>query len=199
MTGTSRNIKLSSSQREVVSSRGLPLQVIACAGSGKTEAVSRRVAAIIEEGGEPESIIAFTFTEKAALELKDRIYERVEEIKGAEFLGRLGPMFVGTIHGYCYHLLQDHVPHFGNYDVLDDHRHSGILSREYKQLGLNTIGSKHWEPIRDFSRIADVIGNEMISPSALGGTTIEKCYGEYLEMLFRFKFSNFQSDHFSSC
>jgi DNA helicase-2/ATP-dependent DNA helicase PcrA len=98
--GPKHKFILSPNQEQVVKARGSALQVIACAGSGKTESISRRVSAIISEGALPESIIAFTFTEKAAVELKDRIYKRVEEVKGTDFLGRLGPMFVGTIHGY---------------------------------------------------------------------------------------------------
>jgi DNA helicase-2/ATP-dependent DNA helicase PcrA len=91
---------LSPEQSAVVDHRGSDLQVIACAGSGKTESVSRRIAALIGEGVEPASIIAFTFTERAAAELKDRVVRRVGERMGEAFLDRLGPMFVGTIHGY---------------------------------------------------------------------------------------------------
>src|SRR5437588_5394484 len=95
-------VELSPAQRQVVDHRGSDLQVIACAGSGKTESISRRVAALIAEGAEPASIVAFTFTERAAAELKDRITRRVAEVKGDTFRDRLGPMFVGTIHAYCF-------------------------------------------------------------------------------------------------
>jgi DNA helicase-2/ATP-dependent DNA helicase PcrA len=54
----------------VIAHRGGHLQVVACAGAGKTEAISRRVAALIEEGVEPSQIVAFTFTERAAEGLK---------------------------------------------------------------------------------------------------------------------------------
>ncbi len=87
----------------------------------------------------PMPFVAFTFTERAALELKDRILKRVKERKGAAFLDRLGPMYVGTIHGYCFRLLQDYVPKYGNYDVLDEHRHAGILAREFFALGLTAV------------------------------------------------------------
>src|SRR2546425_11461142 len=106
-------VLLSPAQEAVVNHRGGDLQVIACAGSGKTESISRRVAGLIAEGAEPASIVAFTFTERAAAELKDRITRRVAEVKGDKFRDRLGPMFVGTIHGYCFRLLQDYVPRFG--------------------------------------------------------------------------------------
>jgi DNA helicase-2/ATP-dependent DNA helicase PcrA len=73
-------IDLTPEQERIISYRDGHLQVIACARSGKTESVSRRVAALINEGEIPESIIAFTFTERAAAELKKRIYERVEKL-----------------------------------------------------------------------------------------------------------------------
>ena len=184
-------IRLSPNQQRVVDCRGSHLQVIACAGSGKTESISRRVASLIAEGADPASIVAFTFTERAAAELKERIVRRVEERMGSDFLDRLGPMFVGTIHSYCFRILQDHVPRYGNYDVLDDHRHAGLLSREYRQLRLSKLGNRHWLPIRDFIRTADVIGNELIDPWRLTGTPLGECYCAYREMLDRYHFLTF--------
>jgi DNA helicase-2/ATP-dependent DNA helicase PcrA len=165
-------LQLSPEQQRVVSHRGSDLQVIACAGSGKTESISRRVAALVAEGVAPEAIVAFTFTERAAAELKDRIGHRVLERLGREALERLGPMSVGTIHGYCFRLLQDHVPEYGNYDVVDQHRHAGLLSREYRTLGLGRLGARHWRPIRDLLKTVEVIGNEQIDPAVLEGSPL---------------------------
>jgi len=128
----------SSEQKKVIAHRGGHLQVVACAGAGKTEAISRRVSSLIEDGVDPAEIIAFTFTERAAASLKTRITRRIAESKGQAFLDRLAPMFVGTIHAYCLHLLQDHVPEFGNFDILDENRLAGLLSREHKRLKLDT-------------------------------------------------------------
>src|SRR3954469_18430084 len=107
-TATTAVFQPSPEQEQVISHRGGHLQVIACAGAGKTEAISRRVSSLIEEGVEPAQIVAFTFTERAAESLKTRITRRVAEAKGLAFLDRLGSMFVGTIHAYCLRLLQDH-------------------------------------------------------------------------------------------
>lgn len=182
---------LSPSQQSVVDLRGSDLQVIACAGSGKTESISRRVAALIAEGAEPPSIVAFTFTERAAAELKERIIDRVAERMGEGFRDRLGPMFVGTIHAYCFRILQDHVPRYGNYDVLDEHRHAGFLSREHHRLGLSKLKAKHWAPIRDFMRTVDVISNERILASALDETPVGERYQAYREALDRYHFLTF--------
>jgi DNA helicase-2/ATP-dependent DNA helicase PcrA len=184
-------VTLSPEQQQVVSHRGADLQVIACAGSGKTESISRRVAELIAEGAPPESIVAFTFTERAAAELKDRIGRRVLERAGPDALERLGPMFVGTIHGYCFRLLQDHVPKYGSYEVLDEHRHAGLLSREYLSLGLGRLGARHWRPIRDFLKTVDVIGNERIEPAVLEGTPLGEVYRDYQAMLERYHFLTF--------
>jgi DNA helicase-2/ATP-dependent DNA helicase PcrA len=70
--------KLEGDALRAVQHRGRPLQIIAAAGSGKTEVVSQRVADLVAEGVAPNSIVAFTFTEKAAEELKRRIELRVE-------------------------------------------------------------------------------------------------------------------------
>jgi DNA helicase-2/ATP-dependent DNA helicase PcrA len=184
-------VTLSHQQLRVVDHRGTDLQVIACAGSGKTESISRRVASLIAEGHEPASIVAFTFTERAAAELKERITQRVADQLGAAFRDRLGPMFVGTIHAYCFRVLQDHVPRYGNYDVLDEHRHAGFLSREYHRLSLGKLKARHWAPIRDFMRTVDVIGNEVIPASALAGTPLGECYQAYREALDRYHFLTF--------
>lgn len=181
---------LSPPQLRAVQHRSSDLQLIACAGSGKTETVAQRVAALIDENVSPEAIVAFTFTERAALELKDRILKRVKEKKGAAFLDRLGPMYVGTIHGYCFRLLQDHVPKYGNYDVLDEHRHAGILAREFFNLGLTAVFPGR-TATADFIRTVDVIGNELIDVATLDGTPLGDCVQKYLQMLERYHFLTF--------
>lgn len=184
-------ITLSPEQQAVVDHRGGDLQVIACAGSGKTESISRRIAALIADGAEPESIVAFTFTERAAAELKERVVERVAERMGAAFRDRLGPMYVGTIHGYCFRILQDHVPRYGNFDLLDPNRHAGLLSREYRTLKLSRLGARHWQPIRDFAQTVDVMGNEMISVDDLGDIPLADCVRDHRALLERYRLMTF--------
>jgi DNA helicase-2/ATP-dependent DNA helicase PcrA len=81
-------------------------------GSGKTEVVSQRALDLLADGVPPEGIVAFTFPARAAAELKERITERVEARLGRHTLDRLNGLFVGTIHSYCFRLLQQHVPRF---------------------------------------------------------------------------------------
>jgi DNA helicase-2/ATP-dependent DNA helicase PcrA len=86
-----------------------------CAGSGKTEVVARRVVQLLTPGRPetllPRNIIAFTFTDKAAAELKERIVTRTRESLGN--IPGLAEMFVGTIHAFCLErgpLARDFVP-----------------------------------------------------------------------------------------
>jgi ATP-dependent exoDNAse (exonuclease V) beta subunit len=76
-------------------------------GHGKTEVVARRVVPLLTPGRPdslvPANIIAFTFTDKAAAELKERILNRTREALGE--LAGMAEMFVGTIHAFCLELL----------------------------------------------------------------------------------------------
>jgi ATP-dependent DNA helicase UvrD/PcrA len=79
-------MKLTASQSKAIEHDGRNLQLIACAGSGKTEVVARRVVHLLTPGREdslvPRNIIAFTFTDKAAAELKERIVTRTRQALG---------------------------------------------------------------------------------------------------------------------
>ncbi len=78
-------MQLTPSQSIAILHSGLNLQLIACAGSGKTEVVARRVVHLLTPGrGDslaPRNIVAFTFTEKAAAELKERIVTRMSVVR----------------------------------------------------------------------------------------------------------------------
>src|SRR5579862_3204290 len=127
---------------DAVRHRGSHVQIIAAAGSGKTEVVSQRVADLLAEGLPAESIVAFTFTERAAEELKNRIANRVEDRLGSTALDRLAGLFVGTIHGFCFRLLQQRVPRYETYDVLDDNQLTAFLSREANRLEIRQLDPK---------------------------------------------------------
>lgn len=142
--------------------RGGPLQIIASAGSGKTEVVSQRIAALIEGGADPNAIVAFTFTEKAAKELKRRTELRVEARMGKAFVDRLNGCYIGTIHAYCYELLRGHVAKYEAYDLLDDNRLAAFLTRERNRIELESLGGKLYANIKDFVRNVQVVENELI-------------------------------------
>jgi DNA helicase II / ATP-dependent DNA helicase PcrA len=120
---------------KVVQSKDRYLRVIAGAGAGKTETMTRRIVGLLARGESSGSIVAFTFTERAAKEIKERIHIRTEELLGPNAAARLGDMYVGTIHAYCMQLLQDHFG-YGNYEVLDENQEMAFILREGWNLGL---------------------------------------------------------------
>src|SRR6267143_5788138 len=124
---------------KAVCHRGSHLQIIASAGSGKTEVVAQRVADLFADSVSPTALVAFTFTDRAAEELKHRIEQRVEARLGKDFIGRLNGCFVGTIHSYCFRLLQQHVATYETYDVLDENRLAAFLTRISNHIGLKDL------------------------------------------------------------
>src|SRR4051812_43035394 len=91
---------LNDEQRAAVESSVRRLLVIASAGSGKTEVMARRVAWwVAAEGVKKDSIVAFTFTEAAAEELKFRIRTWLERVCLPGEDPTLGGMYIGTMHG----------------------------------------------------------------------------------------------------
>jgi hypothetical protein len=131
--------QLEGDARAAVLHGGSHLQIIASAGSGKTEIVAQRFAQLMANGADPAGIIAFTFTKRAADELKARISAHIEERLGPASLGKLCAAFMGTIHSYCFRLLQQHVPRYGIFDVLDERRLTAFLCREEPGLHLRDL------------------------------------------------------------
>lgn len=124
-------------QQEAVACLDQPLQIIACAGSGKTQVISQRIARILAQPGvEPRNVVAFTFTEKAAAELKDRILSILEYERG-EVIG-LAEMYIGTMHGYALDLLQRLVPDTFKFSVLTDITARLLVDKYSKKSGLTT-------------------------------------------------------------
>ena len=160
---------LSGPARDAVHHRGSHLQIIASAGSGKTEVVSQRVVDLLAEGVPAEGIVGFTFTERAAAELKERIIDRVQGRMGRQALDPLNGLFVGTIHSYCFRLLQQHVPRYETYDVLDDTQLTAFLAREGRRLGVRQLDPRDrlFASIYDFLRGVDVVENELLDPATL--------------------------------
>ena len=169
--------ELTGDAKEAALHRGSHIQIIAAAGAGKTEVVSQRVAHLLHEGVAPESIVAFTFTERAAEELKNRIAVRAAQIAGDEIVDRLGSLFVGTIHAYCFRLLQTAVPRYETFDVLDPNQLTAFLVREERRLEIRRLddNGRVFSSIERFLRGLDVVENELLDP-----TTLEGDFGDVL-------------------
>ena len=126
------------SQREAIFAPERNLQVIAAAGSGKTQVMAARVAELLSRDGvTPASIVAFTFTEKAAAELKDRIYRVVRDQHGD--IPGMAEMFIGTMHGYALSALQTHLFRFLKFSVLTDVQTRLFVNRYSNLCGLSSV------------------------------------------------------------
>lgn len=150
---------LTDRQLEAIGEIDRNLQIIACAGSGKTEVVSLRVAEILslksKEGITARNIVAFTYNDRAAAELKDRITCRVTERLGSTV--GLAEMYVGTIHGYCLELLQTYIYEFLKFGVLTEVQARLLVDRYSSQSGLHDLGLRQYAESGLFLNILEVV------------------------------------------
>lgn len=133
---------LTDAQSRAVSSPKRHVLVVAGAGSGKTEVMARRIAWWVGIEGVPkDAIVAFTFTERAAEEMKFRIRSWLEAITPAGEELSLGGMYVGTIHGYCLAKIREYWPdEYHNYDILDEGARVALVLRGFNGLlGLKSL------------------------------------------------------------
>lgn len=159
------------------------LQLIACAGSGKTEVVAQRVVNLLRpeaKGGAgctPENIVAFTFTDRAATELKERIHTRCREQLGS--VTGLVDMYVGTIHGFCLDLLKSEVPTYMKYEVLNEVQQSLFVDRHSKMSGLTQSTTLDGKPLKRYTDTGHYVAalgilreDEAIDRSKLAGNSV---------------------------
>ena len=128
---------LTDGQKKAVETINRNLEIIACAGAGKTKTITLRIINLIANGVDPENIVAITFTRKAAEEMRSRIYQAGEKYIG-NTIGFAG-MFIGTIDAFCLKMLQDNEPEFAKFSVLDEVQVKiflGKYSRGQDQTGL---------------------------------------------------------------
>ena len=173
-------MKLTRSQQQAISYSGRNLQLIACAGSGKTEVVARRVAHLLTRKRRPlspENIVAFTFTNKAAAELKDRILLRTTEAENRPPVGA-AEMFVGTIHGFCQELLKSEVPRYLKHEPLDAIRQNLYVDRNSKKTGLTDCSATNGRALRRFvdtdryTTALSALREDEIDPQRLRGCSV---------------------------
>jgi len=127
---------LTDSQKAAVQSDKRRVLIVAGAGSGKTEVMARRIAWWTAVEGVPKNkIVAFTFTERAAEEMKFRIRERVQRVTPPGEDATLGGMYIGTIHGFCIAQLRALAPDvYHNYDILDEASRHALVQRGYDSI-----------------------------------------------------------------
>jgi ATP-dependent exoDNAse (exonuclease V) beta subunit len=139
-TGARAPRTLTAEQEHAVSRRGEPLLLAAGAGSGKTSVlVERFVRAVREDGVAADRILAITFTERAAGELRERVRERLLELGETVAARALDGAFVGTFHGFCARVLHAHAREAGlgaDHEILDE----GLAGRLRRQAFAWALG-----------------------------------------------------------
>ena len=131
---------LTDEQEQAVVRRTEPLSLAAGAGSGKTSVlVERFVRAVLEDGVSPGRILAITFTERAAGELRERVRARFKELGEREAARDTEAAFVSTFHGFCARILRGHPLVAGldpEFAILDE----GLAGRLRGQAWANALG-----------------------------------------------------------
>ncbi|KPK49513.1 MAG: hypothetical protein AMJ63_16475 [Myxococcales bacterium SG8_38_1] len=171
---------LNSRQREAVVHEGGPLVVFAGAGSGKTRVITYRVAHLISEHGvAPWRILAVTFTNKAAGEMRERLLGLLGEEGSA--------VRVGTFHATCARLLRRHGQSAGlskDFTIYDDQDQLALVKRVLRDLGLD---EKRYQPKAMAGRInrakQEVQGPEDIETLDAWSEVVRRVYTAYEERL----------------
>src|SRR5690625_5286185 len=139
---------LNTEQQEAVRQTEGPLLIMAGAGSGKTRVLTNRIAYLIDEKAvSPQNILAITFTNKAAREMKDRVQKLV------------GPkseqMWVSTFHSMCVRILRRDIERIGynrNFTIIDSSDQQTVMKNVLKNLNLD---AKQYDPRAMIGRISN--------------------------------------------
>jgi len=176
------NLKYTENQRKAINFKEGNLQIIACAGSGKTDVITRRIANLVVGGVHTSAIVAFTFTKNAAEEMKFRIRKHLQELRPEN--PEIGEMYIGTIHSFCFELLQDYKPKYRGYDTLDEHTQVIFIStyNHIDRIGLRDLRYQKYKKLVSFCKNVDVVRGEMIDPKLLP-EDFRNCYENYLALL----------------
>jgi DNA helicase-2/ATP-dependent DNA helicase PcrA len=147
---------LNDRQKEAVLHIDGPLMIVAGAGSGKTKVLTTRIAHLLAQGVSAFNILALTFTNKAAKEMK----ERVEKILGDSQARNL---FIGTFHSVFARVLRGEAHHLGydrNFTIYDTDDAKSVLKTVINELNLD---DKHYKPNTVYNRISQA-KNSLVGP-----------------------------------
>lgn len=175
---------LTEDQRLAVLDDHRDILCLTCAGSGKSRTLAFRIAYLVANGCPADSIVAFTFTDKAAESIKRRVSEALSKFELPQTL--VGAMYIGTIHSYCQYLLGSVDARYRQFEVLDENGLKLYLLSRYRQLALNEIkaerNSKMFETIREVSNAWSTANDEALSYSDVTGE--DETLGNLLERIY---------------
>lgn len=130
---------LNERQREAAETLFGPILILAGAGSGKTKTLTHRIANLIRHGVSPEEILAVTFTNKAAREMRERLWKILTPEGAGAQLPRSFMPWMGTFHGICVRLLRTEAETIGldkNFVIYDVDDQTSLVKRVMRDLGL---------------------------------------------------------------
>jgi DNA helicase-2/ATP-dependent DNA helicase PcrA len=140
---------LNKQQKEAVLHKDGPLLIVAGAGAGKTKTITHRIVNLIKGGVAPEKILAVTFTNKAAKEMRDRIFSALENLS-------LDSPFVSTFHSLGVYIIKENARILGMikyFTILDEGDTTSLIKESLKELGFDP---KQYDP----RRIKNIISRE---------------------------------------
>jgi DNA helicase-2/ATP-dependent DNA helicase PcrA len=185
-------MKYTPDQLKAINTIGDNLQIIACAGSGKTQVISQRIVNILksEHGTQPQNIVAFTYTEKAAAELKTRVLKLCKEqlpgMKG------LVDMYIGTIHSWCLKVLQGHIYEYQKFSVLDDIKLKLFIDRNFNRIGMKDLNMEVYKDTGHFSQLMTIVReSELTTPSDEIPEDIQNAVTSYEQTLINAAYFDF--------
>jgi len=153
-------------QREAVETLEGPLVILAGAGSGKTRVVTRRIANLIHHRVKPWEILAITFTNKAAAEMRHRVEALLTDELGNTMVNP-GQMWLSTFHSFCARLLRREAEALGftrDFTIYDEEDASGIIKDIVKRMGLSE--DKRYSP-RNVRQLISNVKGQALRPSDL--------------------------------
>lgn len=183
--------KLNKPQREAVETTEGAVLVIAGAGSGKTRALTHRVAYLIcEKNVRPGSILAVTFTNKASQEMKERISDILKHGCGNQ--SKTSPSslpIVGTFHSICVRILRREIEKMGyksGFNIFDDQDQSALMKKVMAELEIDPTKFRPQGILATISKAK----NELIDPVRFNAEaagyweeTVSKAYSKYQDRL----------------
>ena len=174
---------LSEKQIEAVNAIDDDVEIIACAGAGKTGVVTRRIVNILKckPNVSPKNIVAFTFTKKAAEELKSRVYSMGKNVLG-DTKG-FAEMYIGTIHGFCLSMLQEYITEFQTFTVLDDIHTKLFVERYYEETGIKDMNLHKYIETDLFIKIMSLL-NENWNDSAKWSNEVRTAFNKYKQKMY---------------
>lgn len=173
---------LNPAQQEAVTTIGGPVLALAGPGSGKTRALTHRIAYLVQEIGlAPWQIVAVTFTNKAAREMKSRLEQMLTP-------NQVHSLSVGTFHALCARWLRRDIEVLGHYDrnfvIYDTDDQLAVVKRALQDIGLD---EKQWKP-GSIHYLISKAKNEMITPDRFQTRTYQdeiaaRVYERYQQIL----------------